>query len=104
MLNLAIALGFLAVGMYVCVRIVDWATSRFNLFPNRDKVTDTGFNGIYLPEDFNLDISPASQAVSNCEVEAVCSQVAENSEGLVEGVSATAEAVVGSIADVIDGL
>ena len=104
MLNLAIALGLLAVGMYVGIGVANLAISRFNLFPNRDKVKDRGFNGIYLPEDFDLDINHATQAVNNCDLEAVCSQVAENAEDLTEGVSTVAEAAVGGIADVIGGL
>ena len=104
MFNCIIAFGLLALGMYAGARVVDLLIARFNLSLNQDKGEDINSCLDYLPPDFDCDLHHTTQAVSNYDLEIVCSQVSENADGLAEGVSVIAEIAVGTVADAISGL
>ena len=83
MLNLSIAFLLLAMGMYVCIRVIDLLIARFGWFPNSKNKN----SGIYLPSDFDLEIHGFTGSITDCNVEAACDGFLENAEGIIHTVA-----------------
>ena len=109
MINTVIAFIILAVAMYMAFRSIDAISARFNLFPKRhkpqsqkDQLVDSICNGLELAEYSAYN----HQAIANCEIEAgaVCSEVANNAEGLADGIQALAESAKEHASAILEGL
>ena len=109
MTNIAIAFAILAGAMYLAFRTVDAISARFNLFPKQykspsktEQVIESVADGLQLAEYSTYN----HQAIASCEIEAgaVCSEVANNAEGLAEGIQILAESTGEHVSAIIEGL
>ena len=108
MINIVIAFIVLAGAMYLAFRTVDAISVRYNLFPKRyrshsktERVIESVADGLQFAEYSTY----GDRAIASCEeVGVVCSEVANNAEGLAEGIQVLAESAGEHVATIIESL